>query len=97
MELVNVRHAESRQHDEEEEVAEDEVAREVSQLRDLTQELSARLRKRVPAHAVPFSGPPRNVRLIMLEFSGQGEGDDELVDEALNGSCSNHSQDHTGP
>lgn len=97
VELVDVGDAESRKHDEEDKMAQDEVTREVAELGNLTEEFSARLGKRVPAHVVPFSGPPSNVRLVMLELSGQGEGDDKLVDEALDCSGSDHSQDHARP
>ena len=49
MELVDVRNAERRQHDEEQDVAKDKVGREKAHLGDLTQELTARLGQSVPS------------------------------------------------
>ena len=43
MELVNIRNAEGGQHDEQNEMAQDEVAGEITQFCDLTQEFTARL------------------------------------------------------
>lgn len=43
MELVNVRQAQSRQHDEQDDVSENEIGGEESKLGDLAEEFSSRL------------------------------------------------------
>lgn len=92
MELVDVRDTNGWQHDEEQDVAKDEVGREETHLGDLAEEFATRLGQSVPSKRVPLAGPPCYVRGIGAEFSGQSQGDDELVDETLDGNDS----DHTG-
>lgn len=74
-------------------MSEQEIAREIAKLRDLTQELTTRLRQRVPAHGVPFTSPPRDIRRVRLELTGERERNDELVHEALDGKHGDHAQD----
>ena len=49
VELVNVRNAQRRKHDEEQDVTEHEVGREEAHLCDLTEELTAGLGQSVPS------------------------------------------------
>jgi len=83
MELVGVGDGESGQHEEENDVAQNEVGSEITQLGNLAKELTARLGQRMPPHVVPFTGPPGDVGFIMLELTGQSQGNDQLVNEAL--------------
>lgn len=92
MELVNVRNEEGWQHEEQDEVAEDEVSSEEAHFGDLAQEFTSWLRERVPTERVPFASPPCYVGGVRAEFSGERKGNDELVDEALNGDNGNHAQ-----
>lgn len=97
VELIHVRNAQGRQHDKQNEVTQDKVRREITQFGNLAKELTARLGHGVPSHAVPFSSPPSDVGLIMLELTSQGQGDDELVDEPLDGSHGDHTKNTPGP
>lgn len=96
MELVDVRNTNCWQHDEEQDVAEDEVGREEAHLSDLAEEFTTRLGESVPSKRVPLAGPPCYIRGIGAEFSGQGKGDDELVEETLDGDDSNHTSKRLG-
>lgn len=93
MELVDIWDAERWQHDKKQQVSQDEIRSEVTKLSDLAKEFTPRLGNRMPAHTVPFASPPSDVRLIMLELSGQREGDDELVYKTLDSSHGDHSED----
>ena len=90
MQGVDLRNDNDRHHEEEQEMPEDEVRREHAQLGDLAQELATGLREGVPAHRVPLASPECNVRFVRLELSGQGQADDELKDEALDGDDRDH-------
>ena len=96
MELVNIRHQENRQHKEQQEMAEDEVASEIAKLGDLAEELATRLRERMPAHVVPFAGPPGDVRRVCAELAGKSQSNDYLVDEALDRHDSDHAAKSLG-
>lgn len=97
MELVHEGNAEGWQHEEKKKVTQNKVGREVTQFGDLTQELTARLRDGVPTHAVPFSSPPGDVGLIVLELTSQCQANYQLVDEPLNGNHGNHAENTTRP
>jgi len=90
VELVNVRNTNSWQHDEQQDVAKNKVGGEETHLGDLAKEFTTRLGQSVPSKRVPLAGPPCYVRGIGAEFSGQSQGNDELVDEALDGNGGNH-------
>lgn len=77
-------------------MAEDEVGREEAHLGDLAKEFTTRLGQSVPSKRVPLASPPCYVGGIGAEFSGQSQGDNELVDEALNGDNSNHARKSLG-
>ena len=97
MELVGIGNGESRQHEEEDGVPENEIGGEVTQLSNLAEELTPRLGEGVPSHVVPLAGPPSDVGLVILELTGEGQGDDKLVDEPLDCHHGNHTGDGTGP
>ena len=71
--------------DEEKDVTCEEVGAPQRQLDDLDDVLARRLRHCVVAQAaaVPLAGPPRAVRLVVLELTGQEDGDEDLVNSAL--------------
>lgn len=71
-------------------MAQDEIGGEHSKFRDLAEEFATRLRDGMPAHGIPFASPPSNVRGISLELSSEGEGDDELEEESLDGDDCDH-------
>jgi len=96
MEGVDVRDQERRKHEEQQQVTQAEVRREVSQLSDLTQELTARLREAHPSHAVPFTGPPSNVGRVGSELTSEGQSNDKLVDETLDRERGDHADKHLG-
>lgn len=76
-------------------MARQEVGAPQRQLDDLDDELSRGLRHRIcaKAAAVPLSGPPRPVRLVVLEFTRQEDGDEDLVESALDEDDSDQTQD----
>lgn len=92
MGLVNEWDQQGRQHDEEQEVAEDEIGSEVTQLSDLAEELTTRLRDRVPTHSVPLAGPPSDVSRVGLELTSERKTNDQLVDESLDSNDCNHAK-----
>ena len=96
MEGVDVRDQERGKHEEQQQVTQAEVRREVSQLSDLTQELTARLREAHPSHAVPFTGPPSNVGRVGSELTSEGQSNDKLVDETLDRERGDHANKHLG-
>lgn len=96
MSLVDLWDGNNRQHDEKKNMAEDEIASEHSKLRDLAKEFTSGLRHRMPSHGIPFTSPESDVRRVVLEFSCQSQGDDELVDKSLNGSGSDHAKQGLG-
>ena len=71
--------------DEEKDVTCEEVGAPQRQLDDLDDVFARRLRHGVVAQAaaVPLAGPPRAVRLVVLELAGQEDGDENLVHRAL--------------
>lgn len=91
MEGVDIGDGKGREHGEQENVAKEEVIGEITEFGDLAQEFTSGLRKRVPTHVIPFSGPPSNIGLIVLEFTSQCERNDHLVDESLESHGSDHS------
>ena len=93
VELVDVRDAKSRQEDEQNEVPEDKVGGEETQLGNLAKELTARLGHGVPAHGIPLTRPPCNVRLVRLELTSESKRDDQLEDESLERHDGDHAQE----
>lgn len=71
-------------------MSQDEVGSEHAKLTDLAEELTTRLRHSMPAHGVPFAGPPGNVGSVSLELSSQCKRNDELEDESLDGNDGDH-------
>jgi hypothetical protein len=66
-------------------VARDKVRRVETHLDSLDDELSCRLAESVRAETAiePYTSPPGSVRLVVLEFSGQENGDENLEDAPL--------------
>ena len=87
MDLVDERNEHRRRHDDQEDVREQEVGRPERHLHDLDHKLARRLRERgrAEAAAVPLAGPPRAVRLLVLELAGEEDGDEDLLDGTLDG------------
>ena len=83
---VNERYQRRDDQKDEQEVTEQEIVRPQRHLHNLDNELASGLRhrRRAKATAVPLTSPPCAVRLIMLEFTRQENGDEDLVDGALN-------------
>lgn len=92
VELVDEGNADGRQHDKEKDVTEDEVSGEQAKLGNLAEIFSARLRHRMPAHGIPLSCPPCDVRGVLPEFTRECQTDNQLEDEALQSDDSDHSQ-----
>lgn len=93
MKLVNVGDEERRQHEEEEHVAEDEVGSKVTKLGNLAEKFTTGLGERVPSEGVPLSGPPSDIRCVGAELTSEGDRNNDLVDEALDGNDCNHSEE----
>lgn len=74
---------------------EDEVGAPERQLDDLDHELSRGLRHEVrsQATAVPSTRPPSPIRLVVLEFAGQEDGNEDFMDGALDGNDGDKAQD----
>ena len=81
MEAVNIWYQDRRGEDEKKDMARQEVRAPQRQLDDLHDELARGLRHRVAAKApsVPLSGPPRPIRLVVLELAGEEDRDENLV------------------
>lgn len=92
VELINIGDEQDRKHDEEKNMAKDEIRSKHAQFRDLAEELTTRLRDCVPAHSVPLSSPPCDVRGVGLELTSEGESDDKLEEESLNGNNGDHAR-----
>lgn len=71
------------------------VGREETHLDDLDDEFSGRLTQDVRAKASvePNTGPPCSVRLVVLEFSGEEDGDGYLEDSPLDHHHRNETDD----
>ena len=87
MHAIKIRHQHRRHEREQQKVSNQEIARLKTELDHLDDVLARGLaeRMRAEAAAVPFTGPPRAVGLVMLELAREDEGDDEFVDCALDG------------
>lgn len=96
VELVDVGDQNDREHDEEKEVTEEEIRGEHAQLSNLAKELTSRLGQCVPTHSVPFTSPPSDVRGVGLEFTSEGQSDDELEEEALDSDDGDHTRQGLG-
>ena len=85
MQTIDVRKDDGRRKDKHQDVTHEEVGAPERQLDDLDHELARRLRHRVRAKtaAVPLAGPPRTVRLVVLELTRKEHRDEDLVDRAL--------------
>ena len=96
VELVNIGNEKHWQHEEEQNVSEDKVGSEIAKLSDLAKVLTAGLGDGVPTKCIPLASPPRNVRCVRLELASEGQRNDELVDETLDGDDGDHSQQSLG-
>ena len=87
MQLVDEWNEHRRCHDHQEKVSEQEVRCPERHLHNLDDEFTSRLgeRGRAEAAAVPLAGPPRAIRLLVLELTGEEDGDEDLLDGALDG------------
>ena len=94
--LVGVRNQQDRKHEEEKDVTKDKVCGEEAQLGDLAEELTTRLRDRVPSHGVPLSCPPGNVGSVSLELTSESKSDDKLEHESLDSDNSDHTRQSSG-
>lgn len=76
MQTVNVRQQQRWREHEHQEVAKDEVRTPERQLDDLHNEFTGGLRQGVvtEATAIPLTGPPGAVRLVVLELTGEEDG-----------------------
>ena len=94
MQTINVRDEDRRGQEEEEDVAHEEVRAPQRQFNDLHDELTRGLGHgmRAEAAAVPLARPPRAVRLVMLEFTRQEHGNQELVNRTLDMNDRNETQ-----
>ena len=73
----------------------EEVGAPQGQLDDLDNILARRLRHSVRAQptAVPLAGPPRPVRLVVLELTREEDGDENLVNRPLDVDCCSDTHD----
>ena len=46
----------------------------------------------MPSHRIPFARPPGHVGRVRLELARQGQADDQLEEEALDGGDGDHAQ-----
>lgn len=92
MRHVNLGNQNDRSHAKQYQVPQDKVSTKHPQLRDLAEKLAAWLGDGMPAHGVPLARPEGDIRHVALELSSQGQRDDELVDEALDGCRCNHAE-----
>ena len=76
-------------------MAQEEIGRPEREFDNFDDVFSSRLRERMRAEttSVPFSSPPRPVRLIMFELAREETRDEDLVNRALNEDNSDHSKD----
>ena len=68
MSFVNIRNAKGGKHEEQKNVAENEVCSEQAKFRDLAEKFATGLRDRMPAQVVPFPSPPCDVGGVMSKF-----------------------------
>lgn len=76
-------------------MAQDHVTSPQLHLNNLDQILSSRLRHGIGAKSAttPLARPPGLIRLVVLELSGEADGDEELLDQPLDrddGNQTNH-------
>ena len=95
MQPVHERNEHRHGHHDEQKVREQEVGRPERHLHDLDHKLARRLRERgrAEAAAVPLAGPPRAIRLLVLELTGEEDGDENLLDRTLDGNNSDDTED----
>ena len=82
---IEIRHQHRRRQHEQQKVSNQEIARPKTELDHLDDVLASGLAERVRAEAaaVPFTGPPRAVGLVVLELAGEEDRDEDLVDRTL--------------
>ena len=87
VQAVEVRDEDGGSKHEQQDMAEDEIRAPKRQLDDLDDEFTRRLRHgvRAKATAIPATSPPSPVRLVVLELTTEEDGNEDLVDGALNG------------
>ena len=85
MNAIDVRYQQRWGEHEQQKVAEQNIGAPQRQFDDLHNKLASRLRHcmRAKSTAIPTTRPPRAVRLVMLEFTRQEHGDQELVNRTL--------------
>ena len=85
MQPINERNEDRRRHDDQEEVAQQEVGTPEGHLHDLDDVFTSGLRegRRSEATAVPLSGPPCSVSFIVLVFTREEYGNEDLLNGTL--------------
>ena len=86
VELVDEWNEHRRRHDDQEQVGKKEVGGPEGHLDDLDHKLTGRLRERRRAETttIPLSRPPCLVGLLVLQLTREEDGDEDLLDSALN-------------
>lgn len=94
MQTIGERHQKRRRHDEQQEVSKQEVGAPKRHLDYLDYELSSRKVHCLAAQpsVVPLARPPGPVSLLVRQFSRKEDGDEDLLDGALNGNDCNQSK-----
>ena len=79
---------------EQQKVAEQNIGAPQRQFDDLHNKLASRLRHcmRAKSTAIPTTRPPRAVRLLVLELTGEEYRDEDLLDRTLNGDNGNDAE-----
>jgi len=88
---VRIREQDNGQLKEQYNMSKDKICREHSKFRDLTQQLTTRLRDSMRSKTIPLSVPECQIALVCLELSGEGKRDDKLIKPSLNRNHRNHS------
>jgi hypothetical protein len=98
MQPVEERDQGGRCQNDQENVTEQEIRGPKRHLHNLHNKLACGLRHRGNAKAttIPFPSPPCPVGLIMLKFTGQEDGYQDLLDSSLNGNYCDDTQDRVG-
>ena len=94
MHAIEIWHQHRRRKHEQQKVSNQEIARPKTELDHLDDVLARRLaeRMRAEAAAVPFTSPPSPVRLVMLVLTSQEDGDQNLLNRALDGNNADDTQ-----
>jgi len=92
---VGVRDQDGRREHEQQNVSQQDITTPETHLDDLDDEFTSGLRHDMVAEttAGPFTSPPGQVGLVVLELSGEEHGNENLVDGALDGDDGDQSED----